>query len=736
MPNEQTITIRSPRLRCYKCGYPEIYAVCHHCHRPMCQQHTASSMGLSLFQENREFLKLGLESRPTQSTSGAHCAEHAAGENHPIPNYRRIMVYPGILVALLALFYAFSALRAGVSCLQNPPQPYTPGIGAAAEVLRDPATRTTLPPPACYQPELFSTLWRLAGWSALLSLSLVTIGYGVLLDQDKYQAQLHGRLPIPLTPRSRGIIARETLTGQIELTPNGQYQEKLVQHVGVLDPRLEFTTLDRQRLQLYESKYKVSVAEESFTAGYLHLLGAPHIWLQEGAEPQARLLPLTGLVQDHPYLLNQRGRSQKSWDRRWEYTVLANGTDNSAKEWAILPVQLVLNRQQHGNGQRLGLIVQLPELLNEAPALSRLTIQKLVLYTPDSLPKPERVYPHAAILPDEREGQSGFKIVWQNINFLTDADNRFLPQHHLWLEFPHLSAEQAVLTGELSLLLESAPSGITQAHLYSPLGYRLYWHEEDESHLPLAAYNPSPRQRRSRLQRLWDWSTRQFSQGSSVIMENLSRDKEPAEETEIEPEANKVSLYELFNDPALSRRTLKPGQHTGEQDKDEVQDALPVHSQLAVQVAFSLALTDLVYHERYGKQEVLLLPGMRPTHEMVHRLVEAITLPDSIPDPNFHIRAVIENMPQLSQRQGQLNKHLWDINGRYYHKIFPLDFHLVISGTAARNGAANEGDMAQVEIVVQAHVSHPDFKKKVDQVSQELQERLEAALKPAQERKR
>lgn len=98
---------RAPRVRCHSCGSVKIYAVCHHCGRPLCKQHARRPA------DSSEFEGLGLS-----RTQPHHCATH----DHLVRASLRQMFYVagGIaaagLVALLLLPLAGIILMFGSAC--------------------------------------------------------------------------------------------------------------------------------------------------------------------------------------------------------------------------------------------------------------------------------------------------------------------------------------------------------------------------------------------------------------------------------------------------------------------------------------------------------------------------------------------------------------------------------------------------------------------------------------------
>src|SRR5215831_8280457 len=84
----EALAERAPQVHCYKCGSYPIFSVCHHCQKPMCQEHSplayreagklvrapSGSTGEAATPTSREFagLKLG---RTREAVY--HCEEHS-----------------------------------------------------------------------------------------------------------------------------------------------------------------------------------------------------------------------------------------------------------------------------------------------------------------------------------------------------------------------------------------------------------------------------------------------------------------------------------------------------------------------------------------------------------------------------------------------------------------------------------------------------------------------------------
>ena len=71
---------------------------------------------------------------------------------------------------------------------------------------------------------------------------------------------------------------------------------------------------------------------------------------------------------------------------------------------------------------------------------------------------------------------------------------------------------------------------------------------------------------------------------------------------------------------------------------------------------------------------IIKIIGLIPNYDMVIRLVEQLNY------ENIYVQRVIENPATTSSVDAQTRNRYWDIAGRYYYGVYPIDFHLVVTG--------------------------------------------------------
>jgi hypothetical protein len=82
---------------------------------------------------------------------------------------------------------------------------------------------------------------------------------------------------------------------------------------------------------------------------------------------------------------------------------------------------------------------------------------------------------------------------------------------------------------------------------------------------------------------------------------------------------------------------------------------------------------DLNVEEDKDKLEPLAFSGWPPDHNTV------ITLANKISENDYYVKRIIENPPRTGEQANRVNRY-WDIAGRRYDGVYPIDFHLVLSG--------------------------------------------------------
>lgn len=149
-----------------------------------------------------------------------------------------------------------------------------------------------------------------------------------------------------------------------------------------------------------------------------------------------------------------------------------------------------------------------------------------------------------------------------------------------------------------------------------------------------------------------------------------------------------------------------------------------VHSSAAnvkthVVLDFDLSLTSTRY------QDVRLVPDRRVPEDRERD--EAIEFPEVIPNDDtvirltnvlseqgYYIKRVIEN-PRRSGSRANLIRRYWDIAGRHYAGVYPIDFHIILTGEEInRGGIRAHSGMTKACVTVQGSYANPDMRSRVE----------------------
>lgn len=133
-----------------------------------------------------------------------------------------------------------------------------------------------------------------------------------------------------------------------------------------------------------------------------------------------------------------------------------------------------------------------------------------------------------------------------------------------------------------------------------------------------------------------------------------------------------------------------------------------------VRADFNLSLAGLRYQDvrivpdekkqnDKGKQETDTFEGVIPDHTTV------IALTNKMSQEGFYLKRVIENPPRAGARANIVNR-LWDIAGRHYLGVYPIDFHLILTGEEVYSGELRaQGGTTRTTLSVQGTYTNPDI---------------------------
>lgn len=177
-------------------------------------------------------------------------------------------------------------------------------------------------------------------------------------------------------------------------------------------------------------------------------------------------------------------------------------------------------------------------------------------------------------------------------------------------------------------------------------------------------------------------------------------------------------LTAIFSGTISGIRRVLPYDANG----NPVRQTRPRRPYTRTEVDFVLELGGL----RYQDVEVIAKKAIDtqaiPDHLTVARLTNTLSADD------YYIKRVIENPPRGSRRLNTVNRY-WDIAGRYYDGIFPIGFHIILTGDEEHDGGPRAvRGQASAQLVVQGTYANEDMRQKINAAWDELAGRIERAL--------
>ena len=97
-----------------------------------------------------------------------------------------------------------------------------------------------------------------------------------------------------------------------------------------------------------------------------------------------------------------------------------------------------------------------------------------------------------------------------------------------------------------------------------------------------------------------------------------------------------------------------------------------------------------------------------------------IALTNAISEQGYYVKRVIENPPQVGAHANRVNRY-WDIAGRRYRGVYPIDFHLIVTGEEVYDGDIRaHGGTTQTTLTVQGAFANPTMEAQVEGVWEQL----------------
>jgi hypothetical protein len=416
-----TTVERAPQVSCYRCGSTNIYSVCHHCARPLCEKHSPLAFraggaptrdpGASGKPASSEYAELKLDSA---QAAVYHCEEH----DHAVAGLGGLVVV-GAILAVIGLIATFFFTVPGIVVL-------------------------------------------LAG--------VAVTAYGVVRMRRGREAAAANAPDLPLFPHVRAARVIEYLQGRVDLTDSGYRSPSPGKVTGTV--AFSMTHSDwQERLRQYRVKYRLAEgAPVSFNAG-LALLRGPVGLAFAAAQPlvldAGTGLWFRGSAPGHDLFTATEGRPEGEWNPTVTYQVQDGRTPKAIPLW-IVPSLVPASDQR-----TLEIDLHWTPLSDDrGPAIE--LFDRIQLAVPAGWGKMQSADPGNAATTEPAPGENFRIIDWLQVPPL-DADHEYRQlqerrSRQLKIRFEKPIPPHSTLSGRIEATFEGTLSGVTGIGLYLPGG--------------------------------------------------------------------------------------------------------------------------------------------------------------------------------------------------------------------------------------------------------------------------
>lgn len=154
-----------------------------------------------------------------------------------------------------------------------------------------------------------------------------------------------------------------------------------------------------------------------------------------------------------------------------------------------------------------------------------------------------------------------------------------------------------------------------------------------------------------------------------------------------------------------------------------------------VNTEFTLSLTHVRYQDtrvvpdfkhaedtQQVRELVSTYPDIVPNHRTMTMLTEALA------ERRLYLKRIIENPPRVGEHVNQRNRY-WDIGGREYSSVYPIDFHIVLSGEESYRGRAKKpSHTTHAALTVQGAYANPQMEAQIVKLWDEIHNILNLEL--------
>ncbi len=148
---------------------------------------------------------------------------------------------------------------------------------------------------------------------------------------------------------------------------------------------------------------------------------------------------------------------------------------------------------------------------------------------------------------------------------------------------------------------------------------------------------------------------------------------------------------------------------------------LDVEPRTEISVRFDISLSALRYQERRAVPDDSKATGEDELRPKVDRFLgvmpdynTVVELTNAISDDGYYVKTVVEDHPNRDARERTF-KRGWDITGRWYEGVFPINFMISLHGTEPENSAAGSAPgRTEARVTVDGTFPNAEMKRKIE----------------------
>ena len=508
-------------------------------------------------------------------------------------------------------------------------------------------------------------------------LVLMLIGAGIAAaaywEHRRRKADEAASQALPVAPILESISVRETLHGHVTLDENGKYTSPPERSSGSVEIAMALTPSDRDRLQTYRDKYSLAPDDPvGFSAGFAVLKGMAGLTFQPGADnadvvlPGGTSLAFRGSVASHPLFSAGGGRAARRWKMRLPYSLMSSHIPASIPLW-IVP-SLVPSADQRA------LVVDLHWLPIEEgriageSGLAFKQFDSIELTVPKSWGNVQRVTPDAIVSNPDFERFRTIKWNWLGL----DQDEAGDPADDPAGEEGTDSTAQKTDPPEPGQSPQAKDTPQPDEVPQPPVTGQPDQEGQSASEDPADDDDAADDGTAAAASLAAGDALGRAGQGDQILTIRFEGKIQPTDKLTGRLRATFLSTLagitdiEMYHSVGGPRRSPKPV------------------IELQVTIDFELSLNSVRYQDVRAvpdrhRLKVRDYPGVIPDFETVTELTNKLS------EVNCYVKRVVENPPRGSWRTNLVNRY-WDIAGRRYHGIFPIDFRITLTGEEEYDG--------------------------------------------------